>query len=72
MWLSLHLLIGYESIISPNNRKSMIIFRKVPKNPYLTKRDQFKIDFVRQKYNIKLHVISDDKLLSWKYIESLL
>ena len=41
-----------------------------PKNPYLLTKDQYKLDYVRNTYNIKLYVISDYKLLSWDYIKS--
>lgn len=39
-----------------------------PKNPYLATLDQYKIDFVRNKYNLKLLIITNEKDLNFNYV----
>lgn len=39
-----------------------------PKNPYLTKKDEYKINYVRDTHNINLLIISQVELLSVDYI----
>lgn len=43
-----------------------------PKNPYLAKLDEFKINQVIKNHNIKLFIITKEKDLTWNYVKSLI